>query len=170
MKEEYLTADGRRWTQIAPAALNVVDDAANLETGVTEVQQQRQMQAGGLQIIHALRGVDAVESSHRFQFDDDAAINAEIGGVPANDDAIVLDHDRMLPRSAQTIPAEFMHQAIFIDLFQKSGTHGVQDREGAADNAFGNPVQCIFICVHLRPSAVPFLFLIEPRDWFSSSL
>ncbi len=79
MKEEYLTADGRRWTQIAPAALNVVDDAANLETGVTEVQQQRQMQAGGLQIIHALRGVDAVESSHRLQFDDDAAINAEIG-------------------------------------------------------------------------------------------
>ena len=168
--KEYGTADGRRWTQIAPTALNVVDDAADLETGVAEVQQQGQMQAGSFQIIHALRDVDAVEGSHCFQFDDDAVINQEIGGVLTNHNAIVSNNNRMLLRNFQAILPKFVRQAIFIDLFQKSRTHGVQDREGAADYALRSSVQCSFICVHLRPSAVPYPFLIEPADWLSSSL
>ena len=185
-KEEYGTADGprirsgagSRWTQIAPTALEVVHDAADFETGVAEIQQQCQLQASGLQIFHALRGVDAVEGSHCFQFNDDVVINQEIRGVLTNEDAVIPNDDRMLLRNSRAILAKFVRQAIFVDLFQESGTHGVQDREGAADDPLGNPVQCNFICVHLLPapdlirgpSAVPFPFLIGPTDWLRPGL
>jgi hypothetical protein len=167
MKKGNGTADGRRWTQIWPEMLEVVDDAANFQTRMAEVEEQCQAQAGGFQIVHALREVDAVEGSHCFQFDDDAVINNQIGGVFPDDNSVVSNDDRMLLRDAEAVFPQLVSQAILVHLFQKSGSHFVQDGECATDDALGDPVQSTFICVHLRSSAVR---IASPADRLSSGL
>jgi hypothetical protein len=111
--QHYGAAVGRGWTQVRPAASELVHNATNFHTKLTEAQQQCQTQAGSFHIVHALCDVDAVEDSHSVEFDDHAVIKQEIHG-------------------SQAILPGFVRRAILIDLFQRAWRHNVQGGEGEA--------------------------------------
>jgi hypothetical protein len=78
------------------------DDAFNLEARPTEVEKQAEVQAGGFQIIQALRAMNLVDRFHRFQFDDDDARDKQINGIFTDHDPIVPNDHWMLLRDRES--------------------------------------------------------------------
>jgi hypothetical protein len=101
-------------------------DALHVEACLSEVDQQAQVQTGGIEIIQALCAVNIIESSDRLQ----------------------LKH-RTLDQQGRPC-AQFMRESILIDLFKKSRSERVKNGE------YARPVERDFICVHLRASAVSY--------------
>jgi hypothetical protein len=170
MRKENETADGRRWTQIPAAASEPVYHAANFQAGVTEIEQQRQAQPRRPQVIYALCSVNAIQSFHCFQFNDNSSFNHKVGSVIAHDDTIIPNFGRILLRNAEAILPKLVCERILIDPLEKPSSQPIQYCKCTPDNAFRNSVQHVFICVHLRPSAVPFSSLNGTAHSLSSSL
>ena len=64
-------------------------DPSNLDTGLAEVEQQAEPQAGYLEIVQALRQVHVVDDASVLQFDEHERFDEKIGKILADDNATV---------------------------------------------------------------------------------
>ena len=73
-----------------------VDDSLPLDIGLLEVDQKGQAQAGGLEIVDALRQVFVGETICAFELDEDAVLDQKVGQVFADTLALIEDWERRL--------------------------------------------------------------------------
>jgi hypothetical protein len=76
-------------------------DAADFDFGPAEVDQQAQRLAGDPQIIPALGNMHVAQRRDHLEFDDDLVLDYQVGGIFADDHAVVNDHDSPLPDDAK---------------------------------------------------------------------
>jgi hypothetical protein len=133
-----MDADARR--------LSAVYDALPMEFRALKVNQKRDLQTGGLQVIDALRHVFRGETFSALELYDDLILNQEIGQILADDPALVGNPQGSLWSNTEAAAPKLVHQRTFINLFDKSAAQSIRDLEGAAQDSF-----CDFIGVHLRP-------------------
>ena len=69
------TTDEHRCTQMCRAARRSVGDPPDLEARPAEIKQQAEPEARCLQIIDALRRMDAVQCFHRLELNHDLALD-----------------------------------------------------------------------------------------------
>ena len=94
-----------------------------------------------------------VQRTNNLQFDQDATANQQVGHILANNDTVVMDHNRLLLQDRQPGLTHFMGQGIFINLLRETGTKPIHNPKSAADNDPRKPIHPRNIGVHLRPSA-----------------
>ncbi|MDB6128373.1 MAG: hypothetical protein JWM35_2269 [Verrucomicrobia bacterium] len=77
----------------------------------------------GPKISEELGGVLITERTTGFQFHDQGFLDEQVGEIAAKDCTIlILDLQGMLLRDGQILGAQTMSEAVFIDLFQVTGT------------------------------------------------
>jgi hypothetical protein len=126
------------------------DDAFDLETRPAEVEKQAEVQAGGFQIIQALRAMNLVDRFRHFHFDEDDTFDEQINGLITDHDPAVPINHRMLLRDGETRLVQLVHQCVFIDPLKEPGFQRVQYRQGAADDLFRQQVNPTLVGIHLR--------------------
>lgn len=97
--------------------------------------------------------MDVVENPGMLEFDEDAALNQQIGDIFSYNHAIVSHSDRVLLEHGKTGLAQFMNQGVLIDLLKEAHAEGVADGEGAPDDPFGNLREGSVGGIHLCLSA-----------------
>jgi hypothetical protein len=95
------------------------DDAFDLAARPAEIEKQAEVQAGGFQIIQALRAMNLVDRFHRFQFDEDDALDKQINGIFTDHDPIVSNDHWMLLRDRESRLAQLVQPCVFMDLLEK---------------------------------------------------
>jgi hypothetical protein len=178
-KEERFNANERKWTQmnansaerwvVAVRASQVLNDPANLQTRRTEIDQKAKVHAGRSQIIYALRAMRAVKRLDGLQFDQDSALNQQIGKIFTDQDAFVANIRSALLLNSEPRRAQLKRQGILINLLKESGPQSVCNRKRATDDPVRYRIQRRPIRVHLRPFAFicvkPFFLSMLPARY-----
>src|SRR5664280_2354442 len=115
-------------TQMAPQSargLKPVDDALPFDFGFLEIDQQTQPEAGGWQIVEALRSMLVGKTIHAFQFDHQDVLDEDVGKILADRLALVGDNQRSLGRSPDATKGEFPEQGTLVDFFEESGAESI---------------------------------------------
>ena len=77
-------------------ALQVQDDAFDLEVWLAEIEQQAEMQARRFQIIQALHPMNLIDPLRRLQFDQNVTFNERVNRIVPDHDPIVSNGHAML--------------------------------------------------------------------------
>ena len=115
----------------------IMDDAPDRRLRNAEVNQEACLKSGCPQIVHALCGVNIIQSLDRFHFDDDAILDEDVRNEIANQDTLIANFNPLLLSDLETDLAEIVDQGIFIYLLEESSSQRVADLMNAADNLFG---------------------------------
>jgi hypothetical protein len=103
----------------------------------------------GFQTIAALREMERIERFVGFQFGDDRIVDQQVSDILPDDSAFVCHHNAMPLSNSQPEASQFHLESIFINLFEKALSKRIGHHERATDNALGDLVLIVLICVHL---------------------
>src|SRR5205085_9384824 len=130
----------------------------DFESRLAEVQQQTDRFAGGSKIIQTLGSKRVMVLAGSLEFEDHEALDEDVHIEVPDQKSIVENLDWLLRISTDSILTQLVKQRILVDFFQKATPKCVRHFERAADDAFRQPIQClfcfffVFICVHLCSS------------------
>src|SRR6266542_5689989 len=94
----------------------IVDDPAPFHFWPAEIDQQREVESGGLQIVDTLRQVLIGKILHAFDLYQQAIFDHQVRGIRADVPALVRDREGSLGLHPKTAQTEFFDERPFVDL------------------------------------------------------
>jgi hypothetical protein len=122
----YADAGGStRNTQIGWHGSQAPHQAFDFQAWIAEVQQQAEIQAGGLEIIDALKAMGLVQRFDGLQCNQNRVVHPQVYEILADHRILVSDGGTVLLRDREPRLAQFKHHGILIDLFEEPGPERV---------------------------------------------
>ena len=125
-----------------------VDDATDafLERGSAKIHQDAERKIEQAQIGQHLFAMDRRESLHRFELDDQFAINKQIGAKSfIKCSALISERDRKLPLDQKPSLFDGVRKDRFVHRFEQTRTETLMKPEPAIDDE-----TCHFINIHIN--------------------
>ena len=113
---------------------SLADDTFELERPGAEVQEQRQPESRGGQVMQSFRVVFCDDGARGFDFWYDLAVDKEVGPVFPDLRLLIHDLDRHLPFKRYLPTGQFQCQRAFVNGFQESGSEQFVDLHRSADD------------------------------------
>ena len=136
------------------------DDPTEFEFGVFKIQDEADGQSGCLEIIQHLADFVIGDALNDFRVNDHLAEGDQVGNVFRNLLVTVYDRVAGLLKIRDATILKLNDHGIFVGLFVITVADIIQNGKRATDDGVGFLLAWV-ICVHLRPSAVNFLFIQE---------
>jgi len=86
----------------------------------SEVDQQADVFLGAIEIIDGLNFVLLIETSYRFQLDNDTVFHKQIDKKVTDDLVVIVDFQRLLGFSLQVLLGKLNDHCLFINTFQEA--------------------------------------------------
>ena len=113
-----------------------MDDPANFDPRPREVHEQAKRKARGAKIVQALGFMNRVKPTRDFEFDDQCALDKQVGEVFTYDGALVGYGHRSLLDYRKALSTKLHGERILIDLLQEPAAEPVAYTERRSDCAF----------------------------------
>jgi hypothetical protein len=136
---------------------------------LTQIDQKAYAQPGRFQVVETLGAVNVVQFFDCFQFDDHCAVHHKVGGVLANDHAIISDDNTALLLDGKARLTQFVRQRVLIYLFDKARSQRIRDRECTSDDPLRDSGEPAIICSSVFVCGFK-LFLRFSRQYLAKSL
>ena len=111
--------------------------AFELEGGGAEVEEEAVVDAGGGEVVDELGFVAGVEGADGLEFEDEAAVDDDVGLVVPDADAVVTDVEGDFLLGGQVLFGELQEEGVLVDFFEEAGAEAGVHGHGGADDGMG---------------------------------
>ena len=101
------------------------------------MEKQANGEAGGFQVVEALRNMNVIQIFHRLQFDQHIFFHQKIGYIITDNHAVIPNLNWMLLAKSDVALAKLLRQSVLINFFQKPAAQSIADGKCAANGLFG---------------------------------
>ena len=116
--------------------LEVVNDTFDFDLGLLKIDQEAEFEAAGFEVVQALSQVLIRQRIATLQFNDDRALNKNIGEVVTDDPPLVLNGQWRLTLRSNAPKFKLIRQRALVNFLQKPGPEVIADLEGRANDPF----------------------------------
>ena len=111
--------------------------AFELEGGGAEVEEEAVVDAGGGEVVDELGFVPGVEGADGLEFEDEAAVDDDVGLVVPDADAVVTDVEGDFLLGGEVLFGELQEEGVLVDFFEEAGAEAGVHGHGGADDGMG---------------------------------
>ena len=108
-----------------------------LEGRRAEVQEEAVVDAGGGEVVDELGFVPGVEGADGLEFENEAALDDNVGLVMPDADAVVVDVEGDFLLDGESLLGELQQEGVLVDFFEEAGAESVVDGHGGTNDGMG---------------------------------